>query len=139
MNDYIGLLFRSILLFWIIFNYIWHAIIVFNDKIHNLWKFGEDMLQTCIVVFKEPCMLQSLLAYIKIYQLNKHIICKSWERIQYLKKDVYCVKKIKGWFIISSHICHVKISKCVYWLDTNSMKLWGRYTISNTNILYLYF
>ena len=38
---------------------------------------------------------------------------------------------IKVCFIICGHIWHIKTSKCVYWLDTESVKVWWRYNNSD--------
>ena len=40
--------------------------------------------------------------------------------------------KIKGRFIACSHIWHVAISKCAYWLDTQSFKFWWKYINTNS-------
>ena len=47
-----------------------------------------------------------------------------------------CVKicnKIKRISIKCSHIWHVDITMCVHWLDTNSMKVWWKCMLPNTN------
>ena len=43
--------------------------------------------------------------------------------------------KIKGRYITYSHIWHVDISKCVYWLalDTHSVKVWWLYVLLKVN------
>ena len=41
--------------------------------------------------------------------------------------------KIEGRSITCSHIWHVNISKCVYWLETHSVKVWWRYVLPNVN------
>ena len=41
--------------------------------------------------------------------------------------------KIKWRSITYSHIWHINIPKCVYWLDIRSVKVWCSYDFPNTN------
>ena len=41
--------------------------------------------------------------------------------------------KIIGPSITCSYIWHIDTSKCAYWLDTYSVKVWRSYVLPNTN------
>ena len=70
-----------------------------TNKTKNLWKFDED-------------------DKINTSDMNNRQVC-----MKILKER----NKIKRYSINYIHIWHVDISKCLYWLDICSMKVWWRY------------
>ena len=44
--------------------------------------------------------------------------------------------KIKKRSITGGHIWHIYISKCVYWSDIHSVKVWWRYVLPNKNTVH---
>ena len=72
--------------------------------------------------------------YTKMFILIKHTICERLRKIQYFRHE--CSSIIKGRGIICSYIWRVNISKCVFCLNTYSVKVWWRYILPNTNALH---
>ena len=78
--------------------------------------------------------------YIKMCVLSRHIICGEDTTIQiwmvlnnvwkYPRKKL---NKVKRCFIICSHIWHVDLSKCGYWLNIHFGKVWRRNVLTNAN------
>ena len=79
--------------------------------------------------------------YISTCVLIRYTISESLVEIQQYKHECSIIMyenalkryKIKWHSITCSHIWHVDISKCVYWLDNHSVKVWWRYVLPNAN------
>ena len=112
------------------------------------------MFETCNIVWKLPkntlyqrtfLNLQSHLACWHIpkcvYILIKHTICENLVKIQLFRHEWLSIipkkrNKINEHSITCSYICHINTSKCAYWLDTHSVKVWWRYVLANTNAVH---
>ena len=77
----------------------------------------------------------------KMCRLIGHIICDSLVKIQYFRHECSSIiyekipkkNRIKGCSITCSHIWHIDVSECVYWLEAHSEKVWWRYGLPKAN------
>ena len=88
--------------------------------------------------------LQSHLAcwHIKMCTSIKHTICESLMKIQHFRHECSSfmdvnTKKNKRPSITCSYILYISIFKCVYLLDTYSVKIWWSYVLPNPNSVHL--
>ena len=78
----------------------------------------------------------------KILTLIRHTICESLVEMQLFRHELLSImhentkkkrNEITGLFITYSYMWHMNTSKCVYKLDTHSVKFWWSYVLPNTN------
>ena len=87
----------------------------------NIWKYQKTL---SFGMFK----------YQNVYIIHINSLWKFGEINKNAKMKIPLKRnKIKGRSIACNHIWHIDISKCVYWLDTLSVKVWWNYAIPNTN------
>ena len=117
-------------LFWFIFHKIYESLI--NNKVSN------------IEISKEPIKPENFPLLVVTSDMSTyqhmcndyiHTFCKSLVEIKHFRYEWPSIiyentqkhNKIKEHSITCSYIWHINISKCVYWLDTHSAKVWCYY------------